>query len=75
MIRLMTGASVFLITNIQLYLVIGVPFIVNALLPGLVAANMRARFDEVHQHFDALDRRLDDVQSRWLAELHRGLIA
>jgi len=51
-------------TNAQLYLAIGLPAMVNAVLVGLLLAHMNAKFDNVNQRFD-------DMRSLWLAELHR----
>jgi hypothetical protein len=51
-------------TNTQLYLAIGLPVMVNAVLVGLLLAYMNAKFDNVNQRFD-------DMRSLWLAELHR----
>jgi len=53
-----------MITNVQVYLAIGVPVLVNAALVGLLLAYMNARFDGV-------DRRFDDMRDLWRAELHR----
>ncbi len=69
-------------TNVQLYLAIGIPSLVNAALIGLLLAYMNARFDavgqrfdtverSVNQRFDALDQRFDDMRDLWRAELHR----
>jgi hypothetical protein len=47
-----------------LYLAIGIPMLFNAILLGLVAMHMNARFD-------AIDNRFDDMRDLWRAELRR----
>ena len=74
-----------MVTNEQLYIVIGVPMLFNATLIGLVIAYINAkigrveskfdavdsRFDAVDKRFDAIDRRFDDMRDLWRAELRR----
>jgi hypothetical protein len=67
-----------LVTNQQLYLVIGIPMLFNATLIGLLVALMNAkfsginaRFEAVHSRLDAIDKRFDDMRDLWRAELHR----
>lgn len=63
-------------TNVQLYLAIGVPILANAALIGLLLAYMNARFDgmnnSINERFDSINRRFDDMRDLWRAELHRG---
>ena len=65
-------------TNVQLYLAIGVPILANAALIGLLLAYINARFDGVNQRFESINQRFDDINRRfddmrdlWRAELHR----
>jgi hypothetical protein len=73
-------------TNQQLYLAIGIPMLFNALLIGLVRANVNAQFEglrrefetrfgalqaNVDAHFRAIDQRFDDMRDLWRSELHR----
>jgi len=72
-------------TNVPLYLAIGVPVLANAALVGLLLAYMNARFDGVdrrfeginqrfegiNQRFEAINQRFDDMRDLWRAELHR----
>lgn len=58
-------------TNIQLYLAIGIPMLFNATLIGLVVALMNAKFAAVNIRFDAVDQRFDDMRDLWRAELRR----
>jgi hypothetical protein len=65
-------------TNIQLYLAIGIPLLGNAVLVGLLIAYINAkfegvnqRFEGVNQRFDDINRRFDDMRDLWRAELHR----
>jgi hypothetical protein len=58
-------------TNVQLYLAIGVPILANAALIGLLLAYINARFDGINQRFDGINRRFDDMRDLWRAELHR----
>ena len=55
-------------TNLQLYLAIGLPVLINAgalgLVTGLLMSHMNTRFD-------AIDHRFDDMRDLWRAELHR----
>ena len=51
-------------TDIQLYLAIGIPVVTNAAMIGLLLSHMNTRFDAVNQRFD-------DMRNLWLAELHR----
>ena len=51
-------------TNIQLYLAIGIPMLFNASLIGFVVAHFNARFDGINQRFD-------DIRDLWRAELRR----
>jgi hypothetical protein len=53
-----------LVTNVQLYLAIGVPMLFNAVLTGLLLAYINSKFDGVNQRFD-------DMRDLWRAELHR----
>jgi hypothetical protein len=72
-------------TNIQLYLAIGIPLLGNAVLVGVLMAYINAkfegvnqrfegvnqRFEGVNQRFDDINRRFDDMRDLWRAELHR----
>jgi hypothetical protein len=74
-----------MVTNEQIYILVGVPMLFNATLIGLVIAYINARidkveskfdgvnsrFDVVNQRFDAIDRRFDDMRDLWRAELRR----
>ena len=53
-----------MVTNQQLYLVIGIPMLFNATLIGLLVAVMNAKFA-------AIDKRFDDMRDLWRAELRR----
>jgi uncharacterized membrane-anchored protein YhcB (DUF1043 family) len=66
------------VTNEQLYIVIGIPMLFNATLIGLVIAYINARFsksdakfDAIDKRFDAIDKRFDDMRDLWRAELRR----
>jgi hypothetical protein len=69
-------------TNVQLYLAIGLPMLANAVLVGLLLAYMNAkfeglrsamneRFDGVNERFNSMNQRFDDMRDLWRAELHR----
>jgi hypothetical protein len=53
-------------TNVQLYLAIGIPIMANAALFGLFFVRIKARFDilnnNINQRFGALDQRFDDIR-------------
>ena len=53
-----------MVTNVQLYLAIGIPMLFNAVTIGLLAALMNSKFD-------AIDKRFDDMRDLWRAELRR----
>jgi hypothetical protein len=59
------------VTDVQLYLAIGVPVILNTVALTLLAAHMNSRFDAVNQRFDAVNQRFDDMRDLWRTELHR----
>jgi hypothetical protein len=52
------------VTNLQLYLAIGVPLLFNASLVGLMMMFMNSKFA-------AIDKRFDDTRDLWRAELRR----
>ncbi len=65
-------------SNVQLYLAIGVPMLFNAALIGLLIAYINSRFDAVAARFDAIEhrfeainQRFDDMRDLWRAELQR----
>jgi hypothetical protein len=65
-------------TNLQLYLAIGVPMLFNAILFAVLMAYINAKFvgvngkfDGVNGRFDALNQRFDDMRDLWRAELRR----
>jgi hypothetical protein len=64
-----------LVTNEQLYILIGVPILFNATLIGLVLASVNAKIErleaKVDARFDAVDNRFDDMRDLWRAELRR----
>jgi hypothetical protein len=71
-----------LVTNQQLYLLIGIPMLFNAGLIGLLLALVNAkfdaqnakfesRFDAVNIRLDAIDQRFTDMRELWRSELHR----
>jgi len=52
-----------LVTNEQLYIVIGIPMLFNATLIGLVIAYINAKIGKVESKFDAVDARFDSVNN------------
>jgi hypothetical protein len=64
-----------LVTNEQLYIVVGIPMLFNAALLGLVIAYINARIDKLESKVDArfggIDKRFDDMRDLWRAELRR----
>jgi hypothetical protein len=69
------GAHYMEVTNVQLYLAIGIPMLFNAALLGVLVMYINARFDgsneSINRRFDAIDRRFDDMRDLWRAELRR----
>jgi hypothetical protein len=59
------------VTNVQLYLAIGVPLLFNGLLVAFLNAKFEAKFEAINARFDAIERRFDDMRDLWRAELHR----
>jgi hypothetical protein len=59
------------VTNEQLYLLVGVPLLFNVTLVGVLISYMNAKFQGSEARFDAIDRRFDDMRELWRAELHR----
>lgn len=64
--------------NAQLYLAIGVPALLNAIMFGLLMAYINAKFDgvnqrfeSVNQRFEAINQRFDDMRDLWRTELRR----
>ena len=53
------------VTNEQLYLVIGIPLLFNAALIGLLIALMNSKFSSVNTKFAALDVRFDAIDKRF----------
>ena len=47
------------ITNMQLYLAIGIPILSNAALIGLLLAYINAKFDGVNAKFDSINAKFD----------------
>jgi hypothetical protein len=64
-----------LVTNEQLYILVGVPILFNATLIGLVIAYINAKVGKVESkidvRFDAIDKRFDDMRDLWRTELRR----
>jgi len=58
-------------TNAQLYLALGAPVLLNAVMFGLLMAYINAKFEGVNQRFDAINRRFDDMRDLWRTELRR----
>jgi len=52
-------------TNIQLYLAIGIPLLGNAVLIGVLMAYINAKFDAVNNRFEAVDRRFEGTNQRF----------
>jgi hypothetical protein len=59
------------VTNEQIYILVGVPMLFNATLIGLVVALFKARFDGIDTRFDGINKRFDDMRDLWRAELRR----
>jgi hypothetical protein len=63
------------VTNEQIYILVGVPMLFNATLIGLVVASFNAKFDKVESkmdvRFDGINKRFDDMRDLWRAELRR----
>ena len=64
-----------MVTNEQLYILVGLPMLFNATLIGLVVALFNAKLAKVESkidvRFDAIDKRFDDMRDLWRAELRR----
>jgi hypothetical protein len=58
-------------SNVQLYLAIGLPILANAALIGLLLAYINVKFDAMNAKFEAINHRFDDMRDLWRAELHR----
>jgi len=62
-------------TNLQLYLLIGIPLVGNAVLIGLLMAYINAKIEglrgEMNERFNAINQRFDDMRDLWRAELRR----
>src|SRR5947207_10904609 len=52
-------------TNMQLYLAIGIPILSNAALIGLLLACINAKFDGVNAKFDGVNVKFDGVNAKF----------
>jgi hypothetical protein len=55
-------------TNIQLYLAIGIPMAFNALLLLILRESLR---DAMKDGFEHVNQRFDDMRALWTSELNR----
>ena len=55
-------------TDVQLYLAIGVPIAFNAILFTVFTQMIHKRMDD---RFASMNQRFDDMRDLWRAELHR----
>ena len=60
-----------MVTNEQLYILVGVPILFNATMIGLLIAVFNAKFGRFEARFDSIDKRFDDMRDLWRAELRR----
>ena len=62
-------------TNLQLYLAIGVPLVVNTVLVVTLFAILNQRLSDLDRRmtagFAAINQRFDDMRDLWRAELQR----
>jgi hypothetical protein len=58
-------------TNVQLYLAIGIPMLFNAVLIGILVAYVNEKFKGVDDKFAGINQRFDDMRELWRAELRR----
>ena len=56
------------LTDVQLYLAIGVPMAFNAILFTVFTQMINKRMDD---RFASMNQRFDDMRDLWRAELHR----
>jgi hypothetical protein len=49
-------------TNVQLYLAIGVPMLFNAVLVGILIAYVNSKFEGINEKFAGVNRRFDDMR-------------
>lgn len=59
------------VTNEQIYFVIGLPMLFNATLIGLLIAWNNAKFAAINTRLDAISERLGHMQEMWRSELRR----
>jgi len=55
------------VTNVQLYLAIGIPMLFNATIIGILIALMNAKFAAVNSKFDAMEARFEAIDTRFEA--------
>ena len=60
-----------MVTNVQLYLAIGIPMLFNATIIGILIALMNAKFAAVNSKFDAMEARFEAIDTRFEALNHR----
>ena len=53
-----------MVTNEQLYILVGVPILFNATMIGLLIAVFNAKFGRFEARFDSIDKRFEDVYKR-----------
>ena len=56
-----------MVTNVQLYLAIGIPMLFNATIIGILIALMNAKFAAVNSKFDAMEARFEAIDTRFEA--------
>jgi hypothetical protein len=59
------------VTNVQLYLAIGVPVLVNAAMFGLLVMYLNARLDATDRRFESINHRFDSINHRFDSINHR----
>jgi hypothetical protein len=53
------------VTNEQLYLAMGVPALINAVLIGILMAYVNAKFDAVTSRFDGVNSKFESINSKF----------
>jgi hypothetical protein len=71
----LTHQETSFVTNMQLYLAIGVPIVVNTILTMTIFALLSSRISDLStrmtEGFAAINQRFDDMRDLWRAELRR----